>query len=423
MARTHEGEGSAETAHPSCPSGSEVGIVHVGAGSGAPYFVTGHAYFAGPYKGAPFSLVIVTPAVAGPFDLGTVVVRAGLYIDPNTAQVSVKSDPFPTIIDGIPLDIRDVSVDMSRKEFTLNPTSCEPMSVTGAESSTAGQTASLSDRFQAGGCTTLPFHPVFEASTSGVTSRQEGASLTVHVGSSAGQANIAKVHVKLPKQLPSRLETLKGACPESVFAANPAACPAGSAVGTAVAHTPILASPLSGPAYIVSHGGAAFPDLEVVLQAEGVTIILDGKTNIQNGITESSFETVPDAPVSSFELSLPEGAHSILSAPGGELCSLATGTVLVKKKVLVNVKRHGHVVKRHERVVKRRVIRTVKKTVAAGLLMPTTIQGQNGAVITQNTTINVTGCAASLVKPTTGHVKQHKKKKVDKKHASGKKHA
>ena len=416
MARTHEGEGAVEMAHPSCPVGSEVGVVHVGAGSGAPFFVTGHAYFAGPYEGAPFSLVIVTPAVAGPFDLGSVVVRAALFIDPYTAQVSVKSDPFPTILDGIPLDIRAVNVDMNRNQFTLNPTSCSVMSVTGQESSTAGQIAGLSDRFQAGGCTTLPFHPVFEASTSGTTSRKEGASLTVHVTSGAGQANIAKVHVTLPKQLPSRLETLKGACLEAVFAANPAACPAGSSVGMAVAHTPILASPLTGPAYIVSHGGAAFPDLEVVLQGEGVTIILDGKTNIKNGITESSFETVPDAPVSSFEMSLPEGPHSIFAAPGGNLCSLATGTVLVKKKVTVKVKRHGRVVKRHGRVLKRRVTRTVKKIVAAGLVMPTRIQGQNGAVIRQNTPIGVTGCTTLAVKHKTKAHTKHKKHKHVKKH-------
>jgi len=305
---------------------------------------------------------------------------------------------------------------MNRKEFTLNPTSCSVMSVTGQESSTAGQIAGLSDRFQAGGCTTLPFHPSFSASTSGITSRKEGASLVVHVASSTGQANIGKVHVSLPKQLPSRLETLKGACPEGVFAANPAACPAGSAVGTAVAHTPILASPLTGPAYIVSHGGAEFPDLEVVLQGEGVTIILDGKTNIKNGITESTFESVPDAPVSSFELTLPEGAHSILAAPGGNLCGLATGTVLVKKKVLVKVRRHGHVVKRHGRVVKRRVVRTVKKTVAAGLVMPTRIQGQNGAVIDQKTTIGVTGCPKVAVKHKTKAHAKHKKHKTVKKH-------
>ena len=156
--------------------------------------------------------------------------------------MTVKSDPFPTILDGIPLDIRSIGVDMSRSQFTLNPTSCNVMSVTGQELSTTGQSAALSDRFQAGGCTTLPFHPSFSASTQGSTSRSNGASLDVKVGSSAGQANIGKVHVSLPKQLPSRLDTLKLACAESVFAANPAACPAGSNVGTATAITPILAN-------------------------------------------------------------------------------------------------------------------------------------------------------------------------------------
>lgn len=407
IARSHERDGAAELAHPSCPSGSEVGVVHVGVGSGAPFYETGYAYFTGPYKGAPFSLVIVTPAVAGPFDLGTVVVRAALFIDPYTAQVTVKSDPFPTIIDGIPLEIRSVNVDMNRGEFTLNPTSCSVMSVTGQEASTAGQTAGLSDRFQAGGCTTLPFHPVLKASTSAKTSRREGASLRVRVSSSLGQANIAKVHVTLPKQLPSRLQTLKLACPASVFAANPASCPTASVVGAAVAHTPILSSPLTGPAYIVSHGGAAFPDLEIVLQGEGVTIILDGKTNIKNGITESSFQSVPDAPVSSFELSLPEGPHSIIAAPHGRLCSLAARTVLVKRQVTVRVKKHG-------RVRRRRVTRTVRRRVAAGLLMPTTITGQNGAVIRQKTRIGVTGCTSSIVKHRKkGHAK-HKKHKGNK---------
>jgi hypothetical protein len=259
----------------------------------------------------------------------------------------------------------------------------------------------LSDRFQAGGCTTLPFHPSFSASASGIASRKEGASLVVNVASSMGQANIAKVHVELPKQLPSRLDTLKLACRESVFAANPASCPQGSVVGTAVAHTPILASPLTGPAYIVSHGGAAFPDLEIVLSGEGITIVLDGKTDIVNGITSSSFESVPDAPISSFALTLAKGPHSILGAPRG-LC--LTRTVLVKKKVTVKVRRHGRVVIRHGHVQERRVTRTVREQLPGSLAMPTTITGQNGAVIKQNTMIEVTGCAVVAVKH-----KQHKK--------------
>jgi hypothetical protein len=361
--RGGEGEGALEQSNPSCPSGSEVGTVHVGAGSGAPYFVTGKAYFAGPYKGAPFSLVIVTPAIAGPFDLGTVVVRAGLFINSSTAQVTVKSDPFPTILDGIPLDIRTIQVDISRNDFTLNPTSCNAMTLTGEAQSTTGNIASLSDPFKAEGCGNLPFHPSFTASTQGSTSKAGGASLTVKVVPAAGQANIAKVDLTLPKQLPARLTTLQKACTEAQFNANPAGCPEASFIGTAIAHTPILANPLVGPAILVSHGGAAFPDVEFILQGEGVKIVLDGNTQIKNGITYSKFETVPDAPISSFETVLPEGPHSVL---GTDLPASAKYSLC-----------------------------------GQSLTMPTTITGQNGVVVNQTTKIAVTGCKAVKAKPLT----------------------
>ena len=155
-------EGSTEQSNPSCPQGSEIGTVTAGAGSGSPMFVGGHAYLAGPYGGAPLSLAIITPAVAGPFDLGNVVVRAALYIDPNTAQVTVKSDPIPTILDGTPLDIRSVAVSIHKPQFTLNPTSCNPTGVTGQAISTQNQTAALSSHFQVGGCQGLPFKPATE---------------------------------------------------------------------------------------------------------------------------------------------------------------------------------------------------------------------------------------------------------------------
>jgi uncharacterized repeat protein (TIGR01451 family) len=367
QSRSHEGEGATEQNSPSCPSGSELGTVHVGAGSGAPFFVTGRAYFAGPYEGAPFSLVIVTPALAGPFDLGTVVVRAGLFINPSTAQVTVKSDPFPSILDGIPLDIRSVAVDMNRPGFTLNPTSCDTMAVTGEEKSTTGQTAALSDRFQAGGCTTLPFSPSFTASTQGKASRADGASLVVKVNPLPGQANIAKVDLQLPKQLPSRLTTLQKACTAAVFEANPAACPAPSNIGTGTASTPLLSAPLTGPAYLVSHGGAAFPDIEFVLQAyeQGgtVEIVLDGKTQIKNGVTYSHFETVPDAPITSFETVFPQGPYSIL------------GTNLPQSAKL--------------------------SLCGQSLTIPTTLTGQNGAVVNQKTKIAVTGCKKVVKKALT----------------------
>jgi hypothetical protein len=361
--RSHEGEGALELAHPSCPAGSEVGVVHVGAGSGAPYYVTGHAYFAGPYEGAPFSLVIVAPALAGPFDFGSVVVRAALYINPSTTQVTVKSDPFPRILDGVPLDIRDVSVDMNRSQFTFNPTSCAMLAVTGEESSTAGSTAVLSDRFQAGGCATLPFRPSFTASTSGKASRAHGASLNVKLVASPGEANVGKVDVQLPGQLPSRLTTLQKACTEAQFNANPAGCPAASDVATATVHTPILNVALTGPVYFVSRGGAAFPQLVLVLQGEGVTIDLVGNTDIKGGVTYSRFEAVPDAPFTSFELNAPQGPNSILATnlPASANYSLC----------------------------------------GQNLTMPTVLTGQNGAVVKQTTKLGITGCAKVVKKALT----------------------
>ena len=188
-------------------------------------------------------------------------------------------------------------------------------------------------------------------SRQGHASKARGTSLKVHVASSFGQANIAKVKVTLPKQLPSRLTTLQKACLASVFEANPAACPEGSVVGTATAHTPLLEQPFTGPAYLVSHGGAAFPDLEYVLDSEHILLILDGKTDIKKGITTSSFNTVPDAPVSSFETTFPAGPHSIL------------GTYLPAKD---NYNLCGQT-----------------------LTMPTTITGQNGTTVKQTTKITI----------------------------------
>ena len=346
-----EGTGRAQLANPSCPAASQVGTVEVGAGSGPdPFYAHGMAYWAGPYKGAPFSIAIVMPAVAGPFDLGNVVVRSGLYVDPQTAQVTVKSDPIPTILDGILLDVRDIKVNVNKPNYIVAPTSCEAMAVAAQVSGEQGSSASAFSRFQVGGCANLAFKPVFKASTSSKTSRANGASLTVKLSQAPGEANIHRVKVELPKALPSRLTTLQKACTEQVFAENPANCPAASAVGMAIAHTPILPVPLVGPAYFVSHGSAKFPELILVLQGDGVTIYLDGETFIsKTGVTSSTFASVPDAPVESFELNLPTGKDSALAA-NGNLCTQK-------------------------------------------LVMPTEFTGQNGAVTRQDTKIAVTGCA------------------------------
>ncbi|HEY2282669.1 MAG TPA: hypothetical protein VGH60_03865 [Solirubrobacteraceae bacterium] len=360
LARNHPGEGALEASGPSCPASSAIGTVTVGAGAGPdPFYVTGKAYLAGPYKGAPFSGVFITPAIAGPFDLGTVVVRAGLYIDPNTARVTTTSDPLPSILLGIPLDIRSVTVDVDRPGFTLNPTNCNQLTVTGTETSTLGNTAQLNDRFQVGGCQNLKFAPSFTVSTAGKTSKANGASLSVKVaypsGSLGTQSNIGRVDLQLPKQLPARLTTLQKACTEAQFNANPAGCPVASMIGTAKAITPLLNSPLVGPAILVSHGGAAFPDVEFLLQGEGVMVVLDGKTQIKKGITFSHFETVPDQPISTFETTFPQGPYSVLS----------TNLPVSAKYSLCG----------------------------QSLTLPTTITAQDGAIIKQNTRATVTGCA------------------------------
>jgi DNA-binding beta-propeller fold protein YncE len=355
--------GTAEQADPSCPASSEVGTVEAGAGPGSsPFFLPGKAYLTGPYEGAPYGLAVVVPVLAGPFDLGTVVVRSRIEIDPHTAQVTVTSDPFPQILDGIPLQMRRVDIHVSRPEFTYNPTTCEPTQITGTLTSVSGTQHAVSSRFQVGDCGSLPFKPTFSVYTHAGHTRRNGAYLRVKVTSGLHQTNIKSVFVELPKVLPSRDETLKLACSAKQFAENPAGCPAGSRVGAAVAHTPILGTPLTGPAIFVSHGGAAFPDLDVVLQGGGVTVDLEGTTNIVKGITSSDFKAVPDVPVSSFELTLPPSSHSALAAEG----NLCFKTV-----------RKG----------KRKVKQAVK------LIMPTTISGHDGAQIKQSTAIHVEGCA------------------------------
>jgi hypothetical protein len=345
-----------------CGPESEIGETTVAVGPGSdPYWVKGgRVYLTGPYAGAPFGLSIVVPTVAGPFTLtgnggfGREIVRARVDVDPRTAQIVVTSDPLPTILQGIPLDVRTVNVTVNRPGFMFNPTDCAQLSVTGTLESTTGTKAGVSSPFEAANCANLPFKPSFKVSTPAKTSKAAGAGLAVRVGSGAGQANIAKVRVTLPKQLPARLTTLQKACTEAAFNANPALCPAESVVGTATALTPLLAHPLTGPAYLVSHGGAAFPDLVFVLQGEGILLYLDGNTNIKKGITTSTFNSVPDAPISTFETVFPEGPHSVL----------ATNIPAKAKGSMCNQK----------------------------LTMPTTITGQNGAVLKQTTKVAVIGC-------------------------------
>jgi hypothetical protein len=360
--------GEPQAAEGTCGPESQIGELTAGAGPGPePTFIKGGKVFlTGPYQGAPFGLSIDVSEKAGPLDLGTgpcdcEVVRASIAVNPLTAQITVTNETLPTGKDGIPFQVKAVNVDINRPEFLFNPTNCEPLSVNGTLTSVQGTKAQVSNRFQVTNCAALGFKPGFDVSTSGKTSRADGASLIArltypsaggHSALASGQANIAKVKVDLPKQLPSRLTTLQKACTAATFNANPAGCPPDSKVGFAKASTPILPVELEGPAYFVSHGGEEFPSLIIVLQGDGVTADLIGTTFINKaGITSSTFKSVPDVPVGSFELTLPQGKYSALAA-NGNLCA-----------------------------------------VKGGLKMPTLFVAQNGAEVRQTTPIGVSGCA------------------------------
>ncbi len=389
-----------------CPPNSLIGETTISVGVGSqPFTVSGGKfYLTGPYNGsgactvgqsgcAPFGITFEVPAKAGPFDLkrntanpagedpcDCVIVRGKIEVNPITAAITITSNPpgtpdaIPTSIEGIPLEIQHVNAITTRGDFQFNPTNCNKMQVTGTIHSSEGSTDTIGVPFQVTNCAVLKFQPKLAVSTSGKTSRANGASLNVKLtypkAPFGSQANIKSVKVDLPKQLPSRLTTLQKACPAKTFEANPAGCSAASIVGHATAITPLIPVPLTGPAYFVSYGGAKFPELVVVLQGYGVTLDLHGETFISKaGITSSTFHTVPDAPVGSFELNLPQGKYSALAA-NGNLC---------KSK----------------------------------LAMPTAFTAQNGMEIHESTKIGVTGCAKSKKAKKTKAKKagKHKKKR------------
>jgi hypothetical protein len=337
-----------------CPATSQIGVAAAVAGSGpTPFtFVDGKVYLTGPYNGAPFGLSVVVPATAGPFQLGPVITRAKIDIDPLTARVTTTAT-LPRIVKGIPIRLRGVVVSINKQNFLFNPTSCAAMATESTVTSTFGATQNLSSPFQVGSCNALKFKPSFKAATSAKTSKANGASLETTLNEVPGDANVKSVKVQLPKALPSRLTTLQKACPAATFEADYRKCPSGSFVGGARANTPTLPSKLSGPAILVSHANAAFPDLDLVMEADGVRSVLVGNTDIKKGITTTTFASTPDVPVSSITVNLPIGPHSALAA-NGNLC-------------------------------------------ANKLIMPTTLTGQNGTVAKQNTTIKVNGCGVRVV--------------------------
>jgi hypothetical protein len=319
-ARSQPNEGAVEVANPSCPAASEVGTADVGAGSGSnPIHVQGHVYLAGPYKGAPLSIVIITPAIAGPFDLGTVVVRASLYVDLFTAEVSVKSDPLPTILDGIPLDVRSIAVKIAKPTFTLNPTSCDPMAVKG-EALTSSGAASLMSRFQVGQCDKLGFKPSLKIKLSGSTKRSGHPALkAVLTYPQKGQyANVAKAQVGLPHSEFLDQGNLDKVCKQADLKAG--TCPKRSIYGKAKAWTPLLDKPLEGPVYLGVGFGYKLPALVADLDGQ-IRVLLKGKvdTTKQDGL-RNTFEAVPDAPVSRFVLEMKGGTKYGLLENSENVC-------------------------------------------------------------------------------------------------------
>jgi hypothetical protein len=309
--------GKQEQASPSCPALSHLGTVTVGAGAGpAPYYVKGDAYLAGPYKGAPLSMAIITPAVAGPFDLGAVVVRAPLYVDPETAQGTVKST-FPTILQGIPLDVRSIAVAIDRDQFTLNPTSCDAKAVTGEAISTQGQSVPLNNRFQVGGCANLGFKPSLSLKLKGATGRGGHPALTATVNYPKGGAysNIAYAQVALPHSEFLDQGHIGTVCTRVQFAAK--ACPAKSVYGYAKAITPLFDQPLEGPVYLRS-SSHLLPDLVADLNGQ-VNVVLAGTNDSVHGGIRNTFEAVPDAPVTKFTVTL-KGAKKGLLENSTDIC-------------------------------------------------------------------------------------------------------
>jgi hypothetical protein len=391
-----------------CPSTSLIGETTVSAGLGGdPYTLSGgRIYLTGPTNStgpctvgtsgcAPFGLSIVTPVKAGPLDLENspenhpacdcLVIRAKIEVDPQTAQLTIVTGAgaggIPSIIDGVPLQIRRLNVTIDREGFIFNPTNCNKMAVTSTVTSSEGMIATPSTPFHAASCMSLIFKPKLTAVTrANGEFTGHGASLHLAIATGGGQANVHSLKLDLPQRLPARLETIQKACQEATFKQNPAICPKASVVGSATVHTPILAGVMTGPAYLVAKGGTgaahpgesktekeetAFPDLVLVLQGDGVRIDLTGGLYVsKKNITSTTFRTIPDIPISRLDLILPEGKTSIFAASAG-LCTkrplqmttaiTAQNGLTVKPTVKVAVsgckkpKRKHHAKKRQQR--------------------------------------------------------------------------
>lgn len=306
-----------------CPAASRVGATAVASGPGSsPLWIPQPGkdptavYLSGPYKGAPYSLTVKVPAQAGPFDLGTVITRAGIYVDPETTQVTVRSDPLPQILEGVPVTYRTIYVDVDRPGFTLNPTSCAAMSIRARVGSVGGAVANPSSPFQVGSCASLPFRPKLSFRLKGSTRRGGHPALRAELRAAPGEANIAKAVVGLPHSEFLAQDHIRTICTRVQFAAS--TCPAGSVYGHARAISPLLDQPLEGPVYLRSSSNP-LPDLVADLNGP-IHVVLVGRIDSFNGGIRSTFGMVPDAPVSKFVLRMEGGKKGLLVNSRG-LCA------------------------------------------------------------------------------------------------------
>ncbi len=306
-----------ELSQSSCPAASQIGTATAGAGAGThPLYTPGKVFLAGPYQGAPLSLAVVVPAVSGPYDLGNVVVRVAVRVDPTTAQITAVSDQIPQILEGIPLRLRSIQVKLDRREFGLNPTNCDPFSIETSLTGSEGTVATPSAGFQVANCTDLAFGPKLGLQFSGATKRRGHPALQAILRTRPGEANISKVVTSLPKTLLLDNAHIQSPCTQVQYAHD--ACPAGSQLGSATAESPLLGEPLSGPVYLRS-GSHKLPDLVVQLNGQVDIELLGRIDSTKGGGLRTSFETVPDVPVTRFALSL-EGGKKGLLQNSSDLC-------------------------------------------------------------------------------------------------------
>jgi hypothetical protein len=312
IAAAVQNAGRAEQAAPSCPAASQIGTTNVAAGPGShPFHAVGKMYLGGPFKGAPLSLAAVTPALAGPYDYGVVVVRVALHVDSLTAQVRAVSDTVPSIIGGIPIRMRSIQVNIDRSKFTINPTNCRAMSVDSQGIGDQKTITDFSSFFHVVNCATLPFRPSMTVRAIGgrrATRRAQNPELRFDLRTRPGDANVKAISVTLSRAFEIDQRHLGDICSEKELAAND--CLGRTPIGTATTTTPLLDQPLAGPAFAVS-GSGGLPRLAFLLDGQ-VKLVPRADTKTVGGRLRTTVPVVPDAPIGHFRLNVFGGKSGYL---------------------------------------------------------------------------------------------------------------